>query len=50
MKSKLLITALLAMNIGLPAVYAGEDAGAAADRPAGGAASLITLNAANVQL
>lgn len=45
MKSKLLITALLAMNIGLPAVYAGEDAGAAADRPAGGAASLITLNA-----
>jgi hypothetical protein len=45
MKFKLLIVALLAMNIGLPGAYAGEDTGTAADRPAGGVASLVTVNA-----
>ncbi len=45
MKSKLLITALLALNIGLPAVQASEEGSAAADQPEMGAASLITLSA-----
>jgi len=45
MKSKLLITALLALNIGLPAVHASEEGGAGAEKPAVGAASLITLSA-----
>jgi ribosomal 50S subunit-recycling heat shock protein len=45
MKSKLLITALLALNIGLPAVHAREEGSAGADKPAMGAASLITLSA-----
>lgn len=45
MNFRMLIAALLAMNIGLPGAYAGEDTGAAADRPAGGVASLITVNA-----
>jgi len=33
------------MTISLPGAYAGEDTAAAADRPAGGVASLITVNA-----
>lgn len=45
MRFRLLITALLAINIGLPGAYAGEDTGAATARPAGGVASLITVNA-----
>lgn len=45
MKSKLLITALLALNIGLPAVHASEEGGAGAEKPAVGAANLITLSA-----
>jgi outer membrane lipoprotein SlyB len=45
MRFRLLIPALLAMTISLPGAYAGEDTGAAADRPAGGVASLITVNA-----
>jgi ribosomal 50S subunit-recycling heat shock protein len=45
MKSKLLITALLALNIGLPAVHASEAGSTAADKPAVGAASLTTLSA-----
>ena len=45
MKWKLLITALLALNIGLPAVHAREEGSAGADKPAMGAASLITLSA-----
>ena len=45
MKSKLIMTALLALNIGLPGVHASEEGGAARERPAVGAASLITLNA-----
>jgi hypothetical protein len=45
MKSKLLITTLLALSIGLPAAQASEEAGAAADKPALGAMSLVTLSA-----
>lgn len=45
MKWKLLITALLALNIGLPAVHASEEGSAGADKPAMGVASLITLSA-----
>lgn len=45
MKSKLLITALLALSIGLPAVQASEQGSAEADKPAMGAASLVTLSA-----
>ncbi|MGD8617063.1 MAG: hypothetical protein PVI91_15600 [Gammaproteobacteria bacterium] len=45
MKSRLLITALLALNIGLPAVHATEEGGAVAEKPAVGAANLITLTA-----
>ena len=46
MKSKLLLTALLALGIGLPAVQASEESSAAAgDRPEMGAASLVTLSA-----
>ena len=45
MKSKLLITALLALNIGLPAAHASEERPTAADEPAVGAASLSTLSA-----
>jgi hypothetical protein len=39
------MTALLALTIGLPAAQASEEGGAATERPAIGAASLITLNA-----
>ncbi len=45
MKSKLLISALLALSVGVSAVQASEEGSAAADKPAMGAASLITLNA-----
>lgn len=45
MKSKLLITTLLALNIGLPAVHAAEEGTAGAEKPAVGAATLITLSA-----
>jgi hypothetical protein len=45
MKSKLLVTALLALNIALPTVHASEEGGASAEQPAVGAASLITLSA-----
>ena len=45
MKSKLLITALLALNIGFSVVHARDEGGAGAERPAVGAASLITLSA-----
>ena len=45
MKSKFLLTALLALNIGLPAVHASEEESTAADKPAMGAASLTTLSA-----
>ena len=45
MKSRLLIPALLALNIALPAVHADEEGAAGAERPAVGAASLITLSA-----
>lgn len=45
MKSKLLVTAVLALNIALPTVHASEEGGASAEQPAVGAASLITLSA-----
>jgi len=45
MKLKLLIPALLALNIGLPAVHASEEGSARTEQPAVGAASLITLSA-----
>lgn len=45
MQSKLLITALLALNFALPAVQASEEGGAAAENPEMGAASLVTLSA-----
>ncbi len=45
MKSKFLISALLALSVGVSAVQASEEGSAAADKPAMGAASLITLNA-----
>jgi hypothetical protein len=45
MKSRLLITALLALNIGLPVAHASEEGGAEAANPTVGAANLITLNA-----
>jgi hypothetical protein len=44
MKSKLLITALLALSLGLPAVQASEEGSAGAE-PEMGAASLVTLSA-----
>ena len=45
MKSRLLITALLALNISLPAVHASEEQAAGAENPAVGAATLVTLSA-----
>jgi len=45
MQSRLLITALLALSIGIPAVQASEEASATADNPEMGAASLVTLSA-----
>jgi hypothetical protein len=45
MKSILLMTALLALNIGLPAVQASEEGSAATDDAGMGAASLVTLSA-----
>ena len=45
MKSKLLISLLLVLGIAIPAVQASEEHSAATDKPAMGAASLITLNA-----
>lgn len=45
MKSRLFMTVLLAMSMGLSAAYAGEKASAGADRPSGGSAALITLSA-----
>ena len=45
MKSKLLITTLLALGLHLPSVHAAEQAGAAMEKPALGAVSLVTVNA-----
>ena len=45
MKSILLITALVALSIGFPAVHAGDEGGAGTEHPAVGAASLIMLSA-----
>jgi hypothetical protein len=45
MKSNLVIIALLALSIGIPAVQASEEGSAAADKPEMGAASLVTMSA-----
>jgi hypothetical protein len=45
MQSKLLITALLALSLGLPAVQASEEGSAAAGNPGMSAASLMTMSA-----
>jgi len=50
MKSQLLATALLALSIGVPAVQASEEGSAAADKPAMGAVSVVTMSATVVAI